>query len=562
MHPSPHPRVDPARDEAEVVLIADAARPRSPRPVARWLVKIQHERHGVPQPVQQAAQDQGGEGESEPLARPHHGDEEGEASVESCDMDEDVRGLDDEDECSTPLQHEPAHRLGRRSSVLCPAAAAAAEDDMPPPPLPHPLQQHPDYEPTPIDAPSSSSCRYSYGDFSSASSTASSSTSHSGFSSHSASSFTSASSTQTFSAAASGWPVASSASTSPSRERKTPRGGTTVPLQSLAAAVERADADGAASDGGTPVPEAQVEVLDLPPPHGAALESPPPREDKPLPPCPSAELPSLCAPSTLRHVEPQPAPTYAAHPALHDLPAAGARAPSPSAASSIATAADAPTTTASHSVAHTHELEHDADADTLRPPENFAMVSPKLYRSSFPRDKHFAFLRSLGLKSVMVLVQEPYPEENVEFLKAEGIQLFQFGIPGNKEPFVSIPEDKIVGALSTILDARNHPMLIHCNKGKHRTGCVVGCLRRLQLWSLVSVFDEYRRYSHPKSRAMDLQCIEAFGGLPKVWDTVDREHLPQWATLEPPPLSPRPPPALAVASDDDDTASACSVDEP
>jgi len=398
MHPSPQPRADPARDEAEVVLIADAARPRPPRPVARWLVKIQHERHGVPQPAQQAAQDQGGEVDSDPLARPLHGDE-CEGSVESHDLDEGARGLDGEDECSTPLQSRSAHRLGRRSTAL-----AAAEADMPPPPLPHPLQQHPDYEPAPIDAPSSSSCRYSYGDFSSASSTASSSTSHSGFSSHSASSFTSASSTQTFSAAASGWPVAassSSASTSPTRQGKTPQGAA-VPLQSLAAAAERADADDAASDGGTPVPEAQVEVLDLPLPRGAAcgaLESSSTstsREDKPLPLWPGVAEPAApCAPPTFRHVEPRPAPTDAARGEPPDLPSAGAaaRAASPSAASSALSTDDARTTTTSH--------EHEPDVDTLRPPENFAMVSPKLYRSSFPRDKHFAFLRSLGLKSVM-----------------------------------------------------------------------------------------------------------------------------------------------------------------
>lgn len=66
-------------------------------------------------------------------------------------------------------------------------------------------------------------------------------------------------------------------------------------------------------------------------------------------------------------------------------------------------------------------------------------------------------------------------------------RLFQYGIPGNKEPFVSsasilrmrafvelrltppgcaVPDDKVVAALTTILDKRNHPMLIHCNKGK------------------------------------------------------------------------------------------------
>lgn len=51
---------------------------------------------------------------------------------------------------------------------------------------------------------------------------------------------------------------------------------------------------------------------------------------------------------------------------------------------------------------------------------------------------------------------------------------------------------------------------------QHRTGCVIGCLRRCQSWSLTSIFDEYRRYSTPKSRAMDLQFIEAFAGLPDV----------------------------------------------
>jgi hypothetical protein len=30
------------------------------------------------------------------------------------------------------------------------------------------------------------------------------------------------------------------------------------------------------------------------------------------------------------------------------------------------------------------------------------------------------------------LVQEDYPEENLDFLKEEGIEFFQLGIPGNK----------------------------------------------------------------------------------------------------------------------------------
>jgi tyrosine-protein phosphatase SIW14 len=64
------------------------------------------------------------------------------------------------------------------------------------------------------------------------------------------------------------------------------------------------------------------------------------------------------------------------------------------------------------------------------------------------------------------LVQEPYPEENLDFLHSAGIKFFQFPIPGNKEPFVVIPDTSIIGALETILDKRNHPILVHCNAGK------------------------------------------------------------------------------------------------
>ena len=53
-------------------------------------------------------------------------------------------------------------------------------------------------------------------------------------------------------------------------------------------------------------------------------------------------------------------------------------------------------------------------------------------------------------------------------------------------------------------------MLIHCNKGKHRTGCLIGCLRKVQQWSLTVIFDEYRRFAEPKPRFLDQQYIELF----------------------------------------------------
>eukprot|EP00126_Sphaerothecum_destruens_P004744 Sdes_comp18362_c0_seq1m8137 len=98
----------------------------------------------------------------------------------------------------------------------------------------------------------------------------------------------------------------------------------------------------------------------------------------------------------------------------------------------------------------------------------------------------------------------------MEFCQENHITFLQYGVPGNKEPFVDIPEEVICEAVVKILDVRLHPVLIHCNKGKHRTGCLIGCLRKVQHWSHTSVCDEYRRFSHPKSRALDQQFIELF----------------------------------------------------
>ncbi|XWS19350.1 hypothetical protein CRYUN_Cryun31cG0007900 [Craigia yunnanensis] len=153
------------------------------------------------------------------------------------------------------------------------------------------------------------------------------------------------------------------------------------------------------------------------------------------------------------------------------------------------------------------------------PPLNFAMVDNGVFRSGFPDSANFSFLQSLGLRSIIYLCPESYPEINNEFLKANGIRLFQFGIDGCKEPFVNIPEETIREALKVVLDIKNHPLLIHCNRGKHRTGCLVGCLRKLQRWCLSSIFDEYQRFAAAKARVSDQRFMERF-------DVSSLKHLP------------------------------------
>ncbi|MED6217714.1 Tyrosine-protein phosphatase dsp3 [Stylosanthes scabra] len=155
-------------------------------------------------------------------------------------------------------------------------------------------------------------------------------------------------------------------------------------------------------------------------------------------------------------------------------------------------------------------IEDEIKSVMAAPPSNFSVVEDGVYRSSFPKPSNFTFLQTLNLRSVICLCPEPYPEENLEFLQSHNIRLFQFGIEGKTDLTQSIVKNTITEALKVLIDVRNHPVLIHCNSGKHRTGCLVGCMRKLQNWCLDSVFEEYKKFAGAKSRNTDLKFIETF----------------------------------------------------
>ena len=90
--------------------------------------------------------------------------------------------------------------------------------------------------------------------------------------------------------------------------------------------------------------------------------------------------------------------------------------------------------------------------DEFIPPTNFAVIENGLYRSTcipslsypgaFPVKRNFAFLRHLGIRSILfallrvlthsVLVPEEYPEDSLKFLKRCNIRLFKYPLEGNK----------------------------------------------------------------------------------------------------------------------------------
>ncbi|EFJ30403.1 hypothetical protein SELMODRAFT_267170 [Selaginella moellendorffii] len=171
--------------------------------------------------------------------------------------------------------------------------------------------------------------------------------------------------------------------------------------------------------------------------------------------------------------------------------------------------------------------------ELLIPPLNFAVVDRGIYRSGYPNITNLPFLGKRRLKSIICLCPELYPDYILEFLRKNEITLFHLGIDGNKASGTLISlflRSIIISVIGFVPGAvcghprgcdspgaqefvgswqSSCPDPLQQRQG-HRTGCLVGCLRKLQRWSLTAIFDEYRRFAGTKVRMLDQQFMELF----------------------------------------------------
>ncbi|ORY49869.1 putative tyrosine phosphatase family protein [Rhizoclosmatium globosum] len=150
-------------------------------------------------------------------------------------------------------------------------------------------------------------------------------------------------------------------------------------------------------------------------------------------------------------------------------------------------------------------------ANTAIPPINFGCVEVDLYRSGQPNELNFPFLERLNLKTVVFLAPEEPNQRFLNFIDDQEIAFHHLGLlNASANAWDPISEEVVLESLELILDPKNYPLMVMCNLGRHRTGTVIGCLRKLQRWNLTSIFEEYRRYAGPKVRILNEQFIELF----------------------------------------------------
>lgn len=178
---------------------------------------------------------------------------------------------------------------------------------------------------------------------------------------------------------------------------------------------------------------------------------------------------------------------------------------------------------------------------SLIPPSNYGAVVPgSIYRSSYPEKKNYEFLKELKVKSIITLVPEPISSEYQAFMDESNIQHFHVHIRANKGE-VRVESCQMSRVLRLILDRTNHPILIHCNKGKHRTGCTVAILRRIfGGMTLDMIREEYHTYAGGKARLLDEVFFENFDLNLVMW--IARQE--RWVTPELTIAPPSPPQSL------------------
>lgn len=181
----------------------------------------------------------------------------------------------------------------------------------------------------------------------------------------------------------------------------------------------------------------------------------------------------------------------------------------------------------------TQRLIKVTKAPTLRiiPPLNFCPVEKQLYRLGQPSVINQSFLHDLNLKTILWLASEEPQEDFLDYCLANNINIEFVGMANdydilNVNPWDTLSEATIKRALELLCSRENYPLLVCCGMGRHRTGAVIGCLRRLQGWNLASVSEEYRRFTGSRGgRILVELLIESFD-INSI--EVDPEKLPDW----------------------------------
>jgi tyrosine-protein phosphatase SIW14 len=129
-------------------------------------------------------------------------------------------------------------------------------------------------------------------------------------------------------------------------------------------------------------------------------------------------------------------------------------------------------------------------------PANFHEVENGIYRGASPGADGVAYLKSIGVKTILDL------DDDKAAMKIESPAAAQNGVRWISLPMSGFWAPKtptVDGALAAIADPSLRPIYIHCKHGQDRTGLVIGLYRvEYEYWQPAHAYQEMKALGfHP-----------------------------------------------------------------
>lgn len=135
--------------------------------------------------------------------------------------------------------------------------------------------------------------------------------------------------------------------------------------------------------------------------------------------------------------------------------------------------------------------------------------TPSFRTGPYPGPSQYPVIKRLGIKTVINLLDQ-FPDSYKVYLDALDVRYVHVPVKGNKQSPEDMSRTAANQVLKLLIEPTLQPVLLHCRSGKHRTGAIIGCLRRLQGLSAEAAADEYRQFATPKQREVDEIFIQRF----------------------------------------------------
>ncbi len=122
--------------------------------------------------------------------------------------------------------------------------------------------------------------------------------------------------------------------------------------------------------------------------------------------------------------------------------------------------------------------------------KNFGCINETFYRGAQPKEKDFADLAAIGIKTIIDL-QRDGKEAEQNLVEAQGMRFYRIGMSDKGQP--STEQAELF--LKIVNDPANQPVFVHCAGGRHRTGAMSAIYRITHDgWSADQAFQEMKRY--------------------------------------------------------------------